>query len=65
MLNPRKKVAWIVLLVVLSAAKLHAQINGCDDSPEAPSLVLAAVGCLGMFYGSSLLLKRIRSRSIG
>lgn len=47
--------------MVLSTVRLHAaQFSGCDDSPEAPSWILAAVGCLGMFYGSSWLLNRLR-----
>jgi XrtJ-associated TM-motif-TM protein len=41
-----KKLAIIfpVLLLVLSASvRLHAQITGCDDSPENPTLILGLI----------------------
>ena len=56
----KRRLPWLALLVMLSAVRLHAQISGCDDSPEAPSWILAALGSLGMFYGSSWLLTRLR-----
>jgi len=35
--------------VLLASAKIaHAQIGGCDDSPECPTLVLATLAISGM-----------------
>jgi len=52
------------VLALLCCKSLMAQINGCDDSPEAPTDILLLVGSLGMFYGSSVVMKlRRRNRN--
>jgi XrtJ-associated TM-motif-TM protein len=61
------KIRYVVFsaLALLSAAiSVHAQgtINGCTDSPEAPTALLMLVGSVGMFYGSSVL-RRVLCRS--
>jgi XrtJ-associated TM-motif-TM protein len=33
----------VAMLVLLSAFRLHAQIDGCDDSPENPTAVLGVI----------------------
>jgi XrtJ-associated TM-motif-TM protein len=33
----------VALLVLATAARLHAQIDGCDDSPENPTVVLGVI----------------------
>ncbi len=41
----------LVLLVLFAAMRLHAQIDGCTDSPENPTLVLGLiVGAAGLAY---------------
>ena len=47
------------LALLFVSASLHAQ-SGCVDSPEAPTDVLMLVGFVGMFYGSSALMKVFR-----
>ena len=38
----------LVLLMVAVALPLRAQgVGGCDDSPEAPTVILAVVGGIG------------------
>jgi XrtJ-associated TM-motif-TM protein len=50
---------FAALTLTFATASLHAQ-GGCFDSPEAPTDVLMLVGSVGMFYGSSLLMKLVR-----
>jgi XrtJ-associated TM-motif-TM protein len=54
--------AVLSAITLLSAAiSVHAQtLNGCTDSPEAPTALLMFVGTVGMFYGSSVLRKVLR-----
>ncbi len=33
----------VLLLVLAASARLHAQITGCDDSPENPTLILGLI----------------------
>lgn len=48
-----------VLTLLIFATSLYAQ-SGCEDSPEAPTVVLMLVGSVGIFYGSSVLRKMLR-----
>jgi XrtJ-associated TM-motif-TM protein len=41
------RIALIALAVLATTSLAHAQ-NGCVDSPECPTAVLAAVGGLGI-----------------
>jgi XrtJ-associated TM-motif-TM protein len=50
--------SWSALLLLV-AAPLHAQ-TGCTDSPENPTVVLAAVGASGAFF--STVRARFRAR---
>jgi XrtJ-associated TM-motif-TM protein len=55
--------AVLSAITLLSAViSVHAQVtlNGCTDSPEAPTALLMFVGTVGMFYGSSVLRKVLR-----
>jgi XrtJ-associated TM-motif-TM protein len=56
--------AALSVLVLLSVSTLvHAQTgsgSGCVNSPEAPTDVLMFIGSVGMFYGSSVLMKVLR-----
>jgi XrtJ-associated TM-motif-TM protein len=57
-----KRWAWMwfgIALFILVAARLHAQ-DGCDDSPENPTAVLALVGGAGAMF--SVLRARVRAR---
>jgi len=56
-----RNIAFCLLAILSVTAVLHAQ-GGCEDSPEAPTDILMLVGIVGMFYGSSLVLKLIRRR---
>ncbi|AEU36769.1 PExPT-CTERM protein [Granulicella mallensis] len=49
------------LSLLLAATSAYAQ-GGCSDSPEAPTYVLMLVGSVGMFYGSSVLMKLVRRK---
>jgi len=41
----------VLLLVLVASARLHAQITGCDDSPENPTLILGLiVGAASLGY---------------
>jgi XrtJ-associated TM-motif-TM protein len=56
------KTRYVILLalaLLISTASLQAQ-GGCTDSPEAPTALLMLVGTVGMFYGSSVLIKMLR-----
>ncbi len=33
----------VALLILATTVRLHAQITGCDDSPENPTLVLGLI----------------------
>jgi XrtJ-associated TM-motif-TM protein len=37
----------LLFLIIVIAPPLHAQIDGCTDSPEAPTVALALVGGIG------------------
>jgi XrtJ-associated TM-motif-TM protein len=50
---------WTALLLLV-AVPLHAQVTGCTDSPENPTVVLAAVGAAGAFF--STLRARYKAR---
>jgi len=57
-----KRWAWMcfgIALFLLVAAPLHAQ-DGCTDSPENPTVVLALVGSAGAFF--SMLRTRMKAR---
>jgi XrtJ-associated TM-motif-TM protein len=47
-------------LSLLGARPAYAQIGGCDDSPENPTLVLS--GLAGGAFAVSSLLNRVRIR---
>lgn len=49
---------WSALFLLI-AAPLRAQ-NGCDDSPENPTVVLALVGSAGALF--STIRARMRAR---
>jgi XrtJ-associated TM-motif-TM protein len=51
-----------LVLVLLVASPLHAQ-NGCTDSPENPTVVLALVGSAGAFFASARTRIKARRRS--
>ncbi len=57
-----KRWAWMwfgIALFILVAAPLHAQ-DGCLDSPENPTAVLALVGSAGALF--SVLRARVKAR---
>jgi XrtJ-associated TM-motif-TM protein len=57
-----KRWAWMffgIALFILVAAPLHAQ-DGCIDSPENPTAVLALVGCAGAAF--SVIWARMKAR---
>jgi len=57
----KKTFLFATLALVLTVARpAHAQIGGCDDSPENPTLVLAGLAS-GAFAISSVR-NRIRAR---
>lgn len=37
----------VALLLLLAAVRMHAQVDGCDDSPENPTLVLGLIVSAG------------------
>lgn len=51
------RVAFIGLLLFLVPIALHAQFDGCADSPECPTAILGLVGAAG-----AALYSRWRSR---
>jgi XrtJ-associated TM-motif-TM protein len=54
----KKALVFAVLALVLSVARpAHAQLGGCDDSPENPTLVLAGLAA-GAFAVSSIWTRR-------
>jgi XrtJ-associated TM-motif-TM protein len=53
-------------LVFAFALPLHAQegvVDGCGDSPENPTAILAVVGSAGAFFVSARARIKIRRRS--
>jgi XrtJ-associated TM-motif-TM protein len=52
----RRYTLALLLLVLAVALPVRAQIDGCDDSPEDPTIVLALVG------GAGALAMRLRAR---
>ncbi|MFP5229054.1 MAG: PExPT-CTERM protein [Acidobacteriota bacterium] len=44
-----KTVLFAVSFLLLAAVRLHAQIDGCADSPENPTLVLGLIVSAGGF----------------
>ena len=59
MTNSRSLLVATALLLLGSAPLLHAQ-NGCINSPENPTAVLAVVGFAGAFFFSRTRLPRIK-----
>jgi XrtJ-associated TM-motif-TM protein len=49
-------------LLLLVVHPLHAQ-NGCTDSPENPTAILAVVGGAGAFFASARARIKARRRS--
>jgi XrtJ-associated TM-motif-TM protein len=59
----KKALVFAALAVTLTIARpAHAQLGGCDDSPENPTLVLAGLAA-GAFAVSSIRTRR-RARRI-
>ena len=54
----RRSFLFLVLTLAAAALPLHAQ-DGCDDSPEDPTIVLALVAAAGA-VASSMWAKRGR-----
>jgi XrtJ-associated TM-motif-TM protein len=50
----------VVALFLFVALPLHAQVDGCTDSPENPTAILAVVGSAGAFFVSARA--RIKAR---
>jgi len=44
----KKQALWMVVVLFALAAPLYADDNGCDDSPEGPTVVLALAGFAGI-----------------
>jgi XrtJ-associated TM-motif-TM protein len=51
----------VALLVLVAVPQIHAQIDGCTDSPENPTAVLAVIGAASM--GISHMWRRFRARN--
>ena len=52
----------LILLVLVATVRAHAQIDGCDDSPENPTAVLGLiVAAAGL--GSVRLRSYLRTRN--
>jgi XrtJ-associated TM-motif-TM protein len=49
-------------LFLFAAHSLHAQ-NGCENSPENPTAILAVVGSAGAFLASARARIKVRRRS--
>lgn len=53
----------VLVLFTVASVRLHAQITGCDDSPENPTIVLGLiVGAAGIGYTRFRHLFRARDR---
>jgi XrtJ-associated TM-motif-TM protein len=53
----------VALLLLATTVGLHAQITGCDDSPENPTLVLGLiVGAASFGYGQIRRYAQARKR---
>ena len=50
----------IIALALVAARPAHAQLQGCADTPENPTLILA--GLSGGAYAVSALRTRLRAR---
>jgi len=61
-----KKTSYLVpvlLFLIAASVAAHAQITGCDDSPENPTVVLGLiVGAAGIGYTRVRHLFRARNR---
>jgi XrtJ-associated TM-motif-TM protein len=55
-----RHIVFIAVALLCATTLLHAQFDGCEDSPEAPTDILMLVGSIGMFYGSSVVMKMFR-----
>jgi XrtJ-associated TM-motif-TM protein len=51
----------IAIGLLFAARPVHAQIDGCDDSPENPTAILAVVGSAGALL--TTLRVRIKARN--
>jgi XrtJ-associated TM-motif-TM protein len=51
-----------LVLLLCVALPLHAQ-NGCTDSPENPTAILAVVGSAGAFFATARVRIKARRRS--
>jgi len=64
-----KKIGSIVpvaLLLLVASARLHAQLGGCDDSPENPTAVLGLiVGAASIGYVQVRRYVRFRGKAKG
>ncbi|MFP5226161.1 MAG: PExPT-CTERM protein [Acidobacteriota bacterium] len=50
-MNKPRTLLSLTLFALFATLRLHAQIDGCDDSPENPTLVLGLiVGAAGLAY---------------
>jgi XrtJ-associated TM-motif-TM protein len=59
-----RAVVPVALLIAVTSVKLHAQISGCDDSPENPTLVLGLiVGAASLGYARIRRHIQVRKRS--
>ena len=43
----RRYIFLLALTLAATALPVRAQVNGCDDSPESPTIVLALVSGIG------------------
>ncbi len=43
----------------------HPNLNGCVDSPEASTMILMAVGSVGIYFGSVFFARMARKRQTG
>jgi len=59
-MNRRCIAVMAALVTFFCATTLHAQLNGCSDSPENPTVVLAVVGGAGALF--STVRARLRAR---
>ena len=42
-MNKIRTLLPLALLLALTSLRLHAQVDGCDDSPENPTVVLGLI----------------------
>jgi XrtJ-associated TM-motif-TM protein len=56
----------VVLFLLAASVRAHAQITGCDDSPENPTLVLGLiVSAAGIAYARARNSLRARNNAKG